>query len=202
MLGEKAREPHTEASCRVTVVGEAAARADLGARDGVAEERRTAEDDREEGVLEVRAARTPSVGRLRHCANHLAALPGPAARPPGEREPRHEARLTLVAEGAQRPVEDLGAVDVAGREPRHQVVLKRRQRTLDHRCDEAFPAAEVVEDRGVRDAHVRSDLGEPHGVRSDVEETPLGGVEDRPPRLVRGAPPPPPCGRLPVPTLG
>ena len=61
---------------------------------------------------------------------------------------------------------------------REHLLAQRAERALDHRPHEILAAAEVVQDRGVRDADVGGDLLQPDAGRPARREARLGGVED------------------------
>src|SRR5580704_6862464 len=74
--------------------------------------------------------------------------------------------------------------------------LQPRDTPQDHRLDQALAAAEVVQNRGMRDAGVGADFLQPDRVGTAGEQTALGSLEDCAARL-RGISTTSICGPVP-----
>ena len=160
------------------------ARPHLRTHDGVSEECGRSQHDREEGILEVCRRRAscchaPSVHEIGHRTHDANACAGRDIAKAGEDKPRHKACMATVSEGFENPLQQRSAIDVRGvREAPHEIRLEGGQRPSGDRPHQPFPAAEVVEDRGVRDAYVRGDLLKPQSVGPCGKEPLLGGIKD------------------------
>src|SRR5580692_11862506 len=74
--------------------------------------------------------------------------------------------------------------------------LQPRDTPQDHRFDQSFAAAEVMQNGGMRDAGVGGDFLEPDSVGTTGEQTALGRLEDCAPSL-RGISTSSICGPVP-----
>jgi hypothetical protein len=202
MLCHQLRKPAAKALVRGAILREPCARPYLRTHDGISEERGRRQHDGEEGIFEIAFRRPPrrhapcvhKVGHGTHDANACARR---GVAEPGEDKPCHEARVPAVAERFEDAIEQCRAVDVIPgvREPPHEVRLERGERSRGDRPHQPFPTAEVVENRGVRNAHVGSDVLKPQGVGTSGKEPLFRGVQDGSLRLFCRPPSP---GRAPL----
>ncbi len=122
--------------------------------------------------------------RLEHAGSHR---PVAVA---GKNQPRQHPRNSTMRRDFVKALEH--ALDVRFLRTRpsfEELRLKIRDAPDDHRFDQTFAAAEVMEDRGMRDADVGSDFLKPDCLRTAVEKSTLCSFQDSEPSL-RSAPAP------------
>ncbi len=129
--------------------------------------------------------------RLEHARRHRAVALA------GKNQPREHPRNSAARRYFVKTIEhtlDVGFL--RARPPLEKLRLKLSDTAHDHRFDKTFAAAEVMKNRGMRDAGVGGDLLQSNRLGSPVEEPALRSFQDRKPSL-RGASTPPNGGPVP-----
>jgi hypothetical protein len=189
VLGQGRRQPRAELPVDRRAASEAG-HVERGATgDGLTEQRQGRQHDGEPRVLVrrrralARGGDAAGVGELGDGLPPRARLIGRERVVPAEHEPRHEPRMALVEEHLEHALEQHRAAIFTARwlarERLGEIVLQRANGALDDGVHEAFAAAEVVQDGGVRDPDLGGDLLETDRAGAGLAHPGLGRVEDR-----------------------
>jgi len=183
MVRQQFGEPGAKTLVRLTILRETGAGPHLRTEDGIPEERGGGEHDHEQGVFEIRGRRPPSryaarMDELRHRPDQVDSGGGRHIAQSGEHKPSHKARMTPVPERLEDALEEHRTVHVFRvLEPPDEVRLQAGERPSGDGAHQSLPTAEVMEDGGMGDAHVRGDVLKPQGVGASGKKAPLGRVE-------------------------
>jgi len=181
VLAEQFDEPGVKSRRRGGIVRETGAIPCTFADRGLGKQDERRKNQEKERVLAPRGSELRFPSRMKSIRQALQELRGIARRMPLEREPREEPRVTLSLERREHPREKLGCVvcfEGLRRECGERVALYGLEGALDDGVDERFAAAEVMEDRRVRDAHVLGELLEANAGGADLSKPLFRGVED------------------------
>ena len=98
----------------------------------------------------------------------------------GENQPREHARDSTMRSDFVEAIEH--ALDVGflrARPSLEELRLEISDAAQNHRFDKTFAAAEVMEDRGMRDAGVGGDFLKPDRLRTSAKQTPFCRLQNR-----------------------